>query len=43
MVIPTNKQGRTHVLVRQDLLQYLQGVFQTFFSLGVPVTFELLL
>ena len=38
----TNKHVRTHVLVRQDQLQHLQGVFQTFFRLGVPVTFELL-
>ena len=27
--------AHTHVLVRQDLLQHLQGVFQTFFSVVV--------
>ena len=31
----TNKYVRTHVLVRRDLLQHLQGVCQTFFSVLV--------
>ena len=29
---------RTHVLVHQDLLQHLQGVFQTFFSVLVRLS-----
>ena len=39
----THQQTRTctYVLVRQDLLQHLKGVFQTFFSVfGVRVTFK---
>ena len=34
----SNKHVRTHVLVRQDLLQHLQGVLQTFFSVLVRLS-----